>query len=125
MNSDSRKKRILSVEDDPDSRELLKFVLSDYEVVFAGGISEAICAFENGNFDLCLLDNRLSDGDGTDLCSKIRILDKSVPIVFASGISSEQYIQNAISLGAQAYLVKPYFPEDLIRIVKELIRLNH
>lgn len=121
MNSDSRKKRILSVEDDADSRELLEFVLSDYEVVFAGGIKEAMNAFGGGTFDLCLLDSRLSDGDGIDLCSKIRAINESVPIVFASGIGTKSDIQNALSSGAQSYLVKPYFPEDLIKIVKELI----
>ena len=121
MNSDSRKKRILSVEDDVDSRELLEFVLSDYEIVFAGGIREALNAFKDTEFDLCLLDSRLSDGDGTDLCSKIRILNESVPIVFASGIGSQSDIQNALKSGAQAYLVKPYFPEELVKIVKELI----
>lgn len=121
MNSDLRKKRILSVEDDADSRELLEFVLSDYEVVFAGGIREALAAFKNKDFHLCLLDSRLSDGDGTDLCSKIRVLNESVPIVFASGVGNKSDIQKAISSGAQAYLVKPYFPEELQKIVKELI----
>lgn len=121
MSSDSRKKRILSVEDDADSRELLEFVLSDYEVVFAGGVKEALSAFKNENFDLCLLDSRLSDGDGTELCSRIRGLNESVPIVFASGIGNSHDIQHALSSGAQAYLVKPYFPEELINIVKDLI----
>lgn len=121
MNSDTRKKLILSVEDDADSRELLEFVLADYEIVFAVGIREAISAFENKEFHLCLLDSRLSDGNGTDLCSKIRVLNESVPIVFASGVGSESDIKKAIDSGAQAYLVKPYFPEELQKIVKELI----
>ena len=124
MNSDLRKKRILSVEDDMDSRDLLEFILSDYEVVFAGGISEAMNVFEDGNFDLCLLDSRLSDGDGIDLCLKIRVLNESVPIVFASGIDSKNDIQKAMNSGAQVYLVKPYFPEELIKIVKELLETN-
>lgn len=121
MSPDSRKKRILSVEDDADSRELLEFVLSDYEVVFAGGVKEALNAFKDANFDLCLLDSRLSDGDGTELCSRIRVLNESVPIVFASGIGNLHDVQHAINSGAQAYLVKPYLPEELISIVKELI----
>lgn len=124
MNSDSQKKRILSVEDDIDSCELLEFVLSDYELVFAGSVSEAIRLFQANNFHLCLLDNRLSDGAGTDLCMKIRALNKTVPIVFASGVGSENDIHRALDAGAQNYLVKPYFPEDLQKIVKELIEPN-
>lgn len=121
INSGLRKKRILSVEDDADSCELIEFVLSDYEVVFASSIREAVRLFQNDNFHLCLLDNRLSDGAGTELCSKIRTLNESVPIVFASGIGHKMDIQKALDAGAQAYLVKPYFPEELQKIVKELI----
>lgn len=121
MNPDSRKKRILSVEDDADSRELLGFILSDYEVVFAGTFKEAIRLFEREVFHLYLLDNWLSDGAGTDLCLRIRAVNKTVPIVFASGIGSRGDIQKAIDAGAQAYLVKPYLPEKLQQIVKELI----
>lgn len=124
MNSAFRKKRILLVEDDADSRDLLEFILSDYEVVFADGISEAMNAFADENFDLCLLDSRLSDGDGIDLCSKIRVLNESVPIVFASGVGSKNAIQTAMNSGAQSYLVKPYFPEELIKIIKELLETN-
>lgn len=121
IETEMQKKRILSVEDDADSRELLEFVLSEYEVVFAESIKDALKAFTEVAFDLCLLDIRLSDGHGTELCSKIRDLNKSVPIVFASGIGTKNDVQQAISSGAQAYLVKPYFPEELLKIVKELI----
>lgn len=121
MNSVIQKKRILSVEDDADSCELLEFVLADYEVVFASGIGEAVRLFQNGNFHLCLLDNWLSDGAGIELCLKIRILNEAVPIVFASGIGHKNDIQKALDAGAQAYLVKPYFPEELQKVVKELI----
>jgi two-component system chemotaxis response regulator CheY len=119
--SDLLKKRILSVEDDADSRELLEFVLADYELVFAGSVSEATRLFESENFHLCLLDNRLSDGAGIDLCSKIRAFNQIVPIVFASGVAHKKDIQKALDAGAQSYLVKPYFPEELQKIVKELI----
>lgn len=121
---DSRKKRILAVEDDADSCELLEFILADYEIVFASGIDEALILFVNQDFQLCLLDNKLFDGIGTELCKEIRALNKSVPIVFASGVSSRNDIQKALDAGAQAYLVKPYFPEDLKKIVKELVEKN-
>ena len=119
--SDLLKKRILSVEDDADSRELLEFVLADYELVFAGGVSEAMRLFKSENFHLCLLDNRLPDGAGIDLCSKIRAFNQTVPIVFASGVAHKKDIQKAFNAGAQSYLVKPYFPEELQKVVKELI----
>lgn len=124
LNSDSQKKRILSVEDDADSCELLEFVLSDYDIVFASNMRDALHLFESHDFHLCLFDNWLIDGTGTELCTKIRTLNKTVPIIFASGIGSKSDIKKALEAGAQAYIVKPYFPEELQKVVKEHIEKN-
>jgi DNA-binding response OmpR family regulator len=120
-NSLSTKKRILCAEDDEDSCELIGFLLAEYEVVFADNIKKAVELFETEHFDLCLLDNWLIDGLGIDLCRQIRALNPTVPIIFASGVGQKEEIQKALDAGAQAYLVKPYFPEELQKIVKELI----
>jgi CheY-like chemotaxis protein len=117
----STKKRILCVEDDADTCELLTFLLSDYQLVFADSIKSTLKAFETQHFDLCLLDNWLVDGTGTDLCQQIRVLHPTIPIMFASGVAQKDEIQKALNAGAQAYLVKPYFPDELQKIVKELV----
>jgi DNA-binding response OmpR family regulator len=116
----SEKKRILCVEDDEDTCELLTLLLSDFEIVFTDSIEKSIALFKTGRFDLCLLDNWLVDGLGVDLCRQIRHLNSSVPIVFISGVAQTDEIQKALDTGAQAYLVKPYSFEELRKIVKEL-----
>jgi DNA-binding response OmpR family regulator len=116
----SEKKRILCVEDDEDTCELLTLLLSDFEIVFTDSIEKSIALFKTGRFDLCLLDNWLVDGLGVDLCRQIRHLNPSVPIVFISGVAQTDEIQKALDTGAQAYLVKPYSFEELRKIVKEL-----
>jgi DNA-binding response OmpR family regulator len=116
----SEKKRILCVEDDEDTCELLTLLLSDFEIVFTDSIEKSITLFKTGRFDLCLLDNWLVDGLGVDLCRQIRHLNPSVPIVFISGVAQTDEIQKALDTGAQAYLVKPYSFEELRKIVKEL-----
>lgn len=121
MKNATGKKRILSVEDDSDSCELLEYILSDYEITFANNITEAFHKFTSQEFHLCVLDNWLSDGVGIELCARIRNLNNQIPIVFASGIGNLSDIQQAIEAGAQAFLVKPYLPEELQKIVKELI----
>lgn len=121
MKYEPDKKRILSVEDDADSCDLIKFILSEYEVIFAKNISEALHTFDSDKFHLCVLDSWLSDGNGIDLCAKIRQIDENVPIIFASGIGNFSDVQKAIEAGAQAFLVKPYFPEELQKVVKELV----
>lgn len=117
----SNKKTILCAEDDQDNCELLTFLLTDYDVIFAGSVKAAVELFETRPFDLVLLDNWLPDGSGVDLCRQLRALNPAVPIIFASGVGQKEEIRKALDAGAQAYLVKPYFPEDLQKIVKELL----
>jgi CheY-like chemotaxis protein len=49
----SEKKRILCVEDDEDTCELLTLLLSDFEIVFTDSIEKSIALFKTGRFDLC------------------------------------------------------------------------
>lgn len=118
------KKTVLCVEDDKDNCELIEFVLSDYKMIFADSIKESLELFNSQHIDLCLLDNWLGDGYGTDLCRELRSLNNNVPIVFISGVAQNDEIQKALNAGAQAYLVKPYLPDELQKIVKELIEPN-
>jgi DNA-binding response OmpR family regulator len=120
----SEKKRILCVEDDPDTCDLLTFFLSDYQLVFSDGVQKTLEIFRTGHFHLCILDNRLRDGLGLDLCLEIRAMKPSVPVIFASGVAYQSEIDKAFVAGAQAYLVKPYSLEELQKVVKELIE-NH
>lgn len=120
----SPKKRILCVEDDKDTCELLGILFSDYEVVFAGSIKEAFSLLESQHFDLYVLDNWLPDGSGIEVCQKIHALKPLIPIIFTSAVGQKSEIKKALAAGAKEYLVKPYEPEDLQKIVKELIS-NH
>ena len=116
----SHKVRILCVEDDRDTCELIGVLFPDYDIKFAYTMSEGISLFESQTFDLCVLDNWLPDGSGIELCLKIRALNSAVPIVFASAVGYKTEIQKAMDAGAQEYLVKPYEPETLQKIVKKL-----
>ncbi|HEX8248109.1 MAG TPA: response regulator [Pyrinomonadaceae bacterium] len=120
----SPKKRILCVEDDKDTCELLSILFSEYDVIFAGSLREAFSLLESEHFDLYVLDNWLPDGSGIEVCRKIHALKPDVPIIFTSAVGQRSEIKKALAAGAREYLVKPYEPEELQKIVKELI-LNH
>jgi DNA-binding response OmpR family regulator len=120
----SEKKRILCVEDDKDTCELLNLLFSDYEVVFAHNLAEAFCLLEKQHFDLYVLDNWLPDGSGIDVCEKIHALKPEVPIIFTSAVGNKTEIKKALDAGAREYLIKPYEPENLQKIVKDLISKN-
>jgi OmpR-family two-component system manganese-sensing response regulator len=105
------KKRILCVEDDEDTREMMHVLLDQYgyEPVIASSVSDALESARSGEIDLCILDHWLTEGTGIELCQKIRALDSQTPIMFYSGAGTTVEIKKGLDAGAQAYLVKPDF----------------
>ena len=116
-------RQILCAEDDEDTCELLTLVLgrSGHEVVSAYTAADALTKALTGKFDVILLDNKLPDGTGVDLCKQIREFDTSTPIVFYSADAFEREIDSAYNAGANAYLVKPVDPHELERTITSLL----
>jgi two-component system phosphate regulon response regulator PhoB len=117
------KGRILCTEDDPDTRDLLSYVLSDagYEVICTDDANGAMALARQQTIDLILVDSWLPDRSGTELTRSLRKMDVKTPILFYSGAGHDSDKEAAFSAGAQAYLVKPVLNEDLINAVSRLI----
>lgn len=115
--------RVLYIEDHDDTRELVTLVLEQksYEVVTGSTIKSGVDLAGSQQFDLYLLDSWLPDGSGLDLCKRIREFDKATPILFYSAAAYEIDRDEALSSGAQAYLIKPSAPSELCNLVTFLI----
>lgn len=120
-NIPSAPKRVLCVEDDRDTCEVLTFVMTDYEFAVVHSVADATKMIDSRSFDLYILDNWLPDGSGVDLCKTIRRADDTAPIIFTSAIGQRHEINVAMNAGADRYLVKPYEPETLVQTIKELL----
>jgi len=120
------KSKILLVEDHEDTSELMVLLLQqmDYEVATSASIAAALNLAESSNFDLFVLDSLLPDGTGTELCQRIRERDNSTPILFYSAQAYEHDKEEALSAGAQKYLVKPVDFGVFCNAVSELITGN-
>lgn len=77
---------ILYAEDNEDSRDLVSMIcqLSDIEVVTASTVGDAWETAQTKHFDLYLLDSRFPDGDGLNLCRRLRRFAPLAPILFFS-----------------------------------------
>lgn len=73
------------------------------------------------NFDLFLLDSRLPDGSGIDLCKEIRQFDAHTPIIFFSADAYDSDRSMAMGAGAQGYLTKPARLSELCDLISSLI----
>ncbi len=116
------KMRVLYLEDDKDSREMVTFLLSSsgIEVATATSSKEAARLAKSETFDLYLLDGLLPTGDSFELCRDLREYSPSIPIVFYTALGFENDVKKGLNAGANAYLVKP-FCGDLAEVLASII----
>lgn len=109
MNMQETKGRILFVNDDPDTYELVTLVMKElgYETIVALTIEEGLTQVKRQPFDVILIDWFFQDGMGLDLCRNIRHFDRLTPIFFYTGECREIEIKKALSAGAQGCFLKP------------------
>ena len=105
----SVKPRVLCVDDNEDSREILSMMLKfrRIDTKTVGTAAQALSLIEEERFDLYLLDVWLPDLDGFELCRRMREVDPHTPILFFSGAAYEADKKRAIDAGANAYVTKP------------------
>lgn len=114
--------RILCVDDDEDSRMML-ITLLRHELIEAkavGTASQAMSSMQTEQFDLYLLDSRLPDLDGFDLCRQMRDFDPETPILFFSGAAYDADKKRGIEAGANAYVIKPDL-DGMLGSIKQLV----
>ena len=114
--------RILYVDDHEDSAEMFRLLVSspDFDVQTAQTVAEAVELAKSRSFDLYVLDKRLPDGSGMDLCIMLNALTPGVPCIFYTGDAYEIHRQQAIVAGATAYVPKPDV-EALIDTVHKIL----
>jgi OmpR-family two-component system manganese-sensing response regulator len=115
--------RILFVDDDEDSCQMMSIMLNltdeNFAVTLANTAEQALALIETQQFDMFILDYRLPDLTGVELCGRIRQIDSRTPIMFYSGMAREIDRQSAKTAGADEYLIKP---NDLNRIPETIQR---
>lgn len=101
---------VLVVEDSPELRNYLRFLLEldRYRVELAGNGEEALQCLRSGCTPrVVLLDMQMPGMDGLETLRILRQLHPAAKVIMCSGVDDPDKIQQALSLGAQAYLVKP------------------
>jgi DNA-binding response OmpR family regulator len=114
------KKRILVVDDDLDILRGFKSILEKegYSVETAATGKDALEKINKKKFDVCLVDVRLPDMDGTELLLQMTKNSETIKIII-TGFSSEEVGKKAADYGADDFLVKPVKAEELVATVRE------
>lgn len=119
--------KVILIEDDPTMRSLLSTLLDmeGYQVVVpdAENLEEIFKTLQKEKPDLALLDVNLRDGTGFDLLEQIHHDGdlKRTRILMSSGTD---YRLECLEAGADGFLLKPYMPDDLIRMMNDILTTN-
>jgi len=119
----SMRGRILLVDDETSIQRAVGPLLRSrgYDVEIAGTGAEALRVVADRAPDLIVLDLGLPDIEGTEVCRRIRETLK-VPIIVLSARGTEADKVNALDLGADDYVTKPFGPEELLARVRVALR---
>lgn len=115
------KYKILCIEDDEDTCELMTFVFEQ------AGYKIETCSREDclkliyeRRFLAIVLDNYFHGLRGAEICQEIRSIDSEIPIIFFTGEARDSEKEKALAAGANAYLIKP---NDFERLTETVINL--
>lgn len=122
----AEQKRILIIDDDEDILETLQSLLKKkgFDAVTANSGSAAIKKAASEPINLALIDIVLPDIEGTQLLRKLKPTVPKMRKIILTGHATLDNAVNAVNLGADAYLMKPVNPKELLRIIEEQLVLQ-
>lgn len=125
-------RRVLVVEDSVSARAFVRAVLESPEFAGPQGgceVVEASCGFDamrllpRGPWDLIVTDINMTDINGLELVRFVRKSEhhRGTPLIIISSLRAEQDVERGLALGADAYLPKPFTPEQLRAVCERLL----
>lgn len=119
--------QILLVEDDPEITRLinLHFDTAQYALTCCATAIDALKNIETENYQLIMLDISLPDGNGLELCKKVRAVDAQTPVMMLTCHAEECDKVLALELGADDYVTKPFGILELMARVKAIMRRSN
>jgi len=116
--------RILIVDDDENIRKVLTTILEEegYIVEVAETAKKAIEKTKKKAYNLALIDIRLPDMEGIELLTRMRDTTPKMRKIIITGYPTLQNAVEAVNRGADAYILKPFDMEKVLKIIKEQLR---
>ncbi|MEM9325032.1 MAG: response regulator transcription factor [Bacteroidota bacterium] len=116
--------KVLLVEDDPNLGQILSeyLTLKGLQTRLARDGEEGWQAFQDGTYDLCILDLMMPKKDGFALASDIRTRDETVPIIFLTAKSLKEDVIQGFKVGGDDYVTKPFSMEELLLRINAVLK---
>ena len=122
----SKKLKILFVDDDPMSREVMQSILEKYEfeVMVCNDGMEAKEAIDHNHMDLIISDYKMPNMDGLQLLKVLREEGRDIPFILITGYGSIDSAMEAIKLGTVEYLTKPFDPKEIALVTQKALNIG-
>jgi DNA-binding response OmpR family regulator len=119
--------KILVVEDDPTISSLIETILETHKYAVDLAIDGQAGLELSGTYeyDLILMDVTLPRKDGVSVCQEIRAKGNAVPILLLTALDSPADRTRGLDAGADDYLGKPFYPDELVARIRALLRRSH
>ena len=116
--------KILVIEDDIQIQKLfeISLIVQNFLVKICHTNKEAFNNFDIFNPDLVILDLGLPDGDGKQFIKQMRKNNIKIPIIVVSARNNEDEIVESLNVGADDYIVKPFYTKELIARISSALR---
>ncbi len=119
------KKRILTVDDSPSVRQMVKLTLSGagYDIVEAGDGAEGLSKAQSNVLDMVVTDLNMPVMNGLGLIRALRKLQayRGVPILFLTTESDGEMKKEANAAGATGWITKPFQQDQLVAVVRKVL----
>jgi len=119
-----KEKNILIVDDDEQILELLREVLEEEGLITdsASDGEEALKKLEDGSYHLVISDIRMPGIDGFEVLQQVKEKYKKTKVILMTGYTEEYDISDALILGADDYITKPFDDSKVILAVKNVLK---
>ncbi|MGO9543932.1 MAG: response regulator [Rhodomicrobium sp.] len=124
MGATSDKTRVLVIDDEPPIRRLLRTSLTaeGFEVIEAENAQKALALIASAKPEIAILDLGLPDLDGLDIIRRVRSSGSKMPIIVLSSRAGERGKVEALDLGADDYVTKPFGIAELVARIRTALR---
>jgi two-component system, NtrC family, nitrogen regulation response regulator NtrX len=118
------KPRILVIDDEASIRDSLRVTLeyADYEVIGAATGQDGLALAERESPDLVLLDIKMPGTDGMEVLNRLHARDETLPIIMISGHGTTSTAVDAVKMGAEDFLDKPFDTDVLLFRIEKVLK---
>lgn len=115
--------KILIIDDDHSIRSMLSIVLKNegYEVIAVESAIIALKKLKKETVDLIISDIKMPEISGIELLRKVKLIDQEIPVIMITGFASTNDAVEAMKLGAEDYIIKPFNLDELKIIINKSI----